>query len=43
MSADKASLGTCLEKMWVITHETSLQASANLGQMPSVWSGEETV
>lgn len=26
--------------MWVITHETSLQASANLGQMPSVWSGE---
>ncbi len=39
-SADTTILSTCLEKMWVITHETSLQASANLGQMPSVWSGE---
>lgn len=35
MSADRASLGTCLEKMWVITHETSLHASANLGQRPA--------
>ena len=43
MSAVTASLSTCLEKMWVITHETPLQASANLGQSPSVWSGEETV
>ncbi len=39
-SADTTILSTYLEKMWVITHETSLQASANLGQMPSVWSGE---
>ena len=27
-------------KGWVITHETPLQAFANLGQSPSVWSGE---
>ena len=39
MSADTAILGTCLEKMWVITHETPLQTSANLGQTPSVWHG----
>nr|DAX25749.1 MAG TPA: hypothetical protein [Caudoviricetes sp.] len=29
--------------MWVITHETSLHASANLGQTPSVWSGANRV
>ena len=39
MSADTVILSTCLVKMWVITHETSLQAFANLGQKPSVWSG----
>ena len=39
-SADRASLGTCLEKMWAIIHETPLQAFANLGQSPSVWSRE---
>lgn len=43
MSADTASLGTCLAKMWVITHETPLQAFANLGQSPSVLSGEKSV
>ena len=42
-SADTATLSTCLTKMWVITHETSLQAFANLGQSPSVWSGVNTV
>jgi len=30
-SADRASLGTCLAERWVITHETPLQAFANLG------------
>lgn len=31
MSADRASLGTCLAKMWVITHETSLQTYGYFG------------
>ena len=35
MSADTATLSTCLVKMWVITHETSLHTSANLGQRPA--------
>ena len=39
MSADTATLSTCLEKMWVITHETPLQAYGNMGQTPSVWRG----
>ena len=39
-SADTATLSTCLAKMWMITYETSLQAFVNLGQTPSVWSGE---
>ena len=30
-SADMAILGTCLEKMWVITHETPLQAYGHFG------------
>lgn len=33
-------LRPCLAERWVITHETPLQAFANLGQLPSVWSGE---
>nr|DAT48415.1 MAG TPA: hypothetical protein [Caudoviricetes sp.]DAT95440.1 MAG TPA: hypothetical protein [Caudoviricetes sp.] len=33
-------LRPCLAERWVITHETPLQAFANLGQSPSVWSGE---
>ena len=33
-------LRSCLAERWVITHETPLQAFANLGQSPSVWSGE---
>ena len=33
-------LRPCLAERWVITHETLLQAFANLGQLPSVWSGE---
>lgn len=43
MSAVTATLSTCLAKMWVITHETSLQAFVNLGQTPSVWSGGNVV
>ena len=31
MSADRAILGTCLVKMWVITHETPLQAYGHFG------------
>ena len=33
-------LRPCLAERWVITHGTPLQAFANLGQSPSVWSGE---
>lgn len=39
-SADRVVLRPCLAERWVITHETPLQAFANLGQLPSVWSGE---
>lgn len=39
-SADRVILRPCLAERWVITHETPLQAFANLGQSPSVWSGE---
>ena len=39
-SADRVILRPCLAERWVITHETPLQAFANLGQLPSVWSGE---
>ena len=39
-SADRMILRPCLAERWVITHETPLQAFANLGQSPSVWSGE---
>ena len=39
-SADRVILRPCLVERWVITHETPLQAFANLGQSPSVWSGE---
>jgi len=39
-SADRVILRPCLAEMWVITHETSLQAFANLGQSLSVWSGK---
>ena len=39
-SADRVVLRPCLAERWVITHETPLQAFANLGQSPSVWSGE---
>lgn len=39
-SADRVILRPCLVKRWVITHETLLQAFANLGQLPSVLSGE---
>ena len=39
-SADRVILKPCLAERWVITHETSLHAFANLGQSPSVWSGE---
>ena len=38
--ADRVILRPCLAERWVITHETPLQAFANLGQLPSVWSGE---
>lgn len=38
-SADRVILRPCLAERWVITHETPLQAFANLGQLPSVWSG----
>ena len=38
--ADRVILRPCLAERWVITHETPLQAFANLGQSPSVWSGE---
>lgn len=31
MSADTATLSTCLAKMWVITHETSLQTYGHFG------------
>ena len=34
------SLRPCLAERWVVTHETPLQAFANLGQSPSIWSGE---
>ena len=37
--ADRVILRPCLAERWVITHETPLQAFANLGQLPSVWSG----
>ena len=43
MSADTATLSICFTKMWGNTHETSLYAFANLGQLPSVWSGANTV
>ena len=38
--ADRVILRPCLAERWVITHETPLQAFANLEQSPSVWSGE---
>ena len=31
MSADTATLSTCLAKMWVVTHETPLQAYGHFG------------
>lgn len=39
-SADRVILRPCSAERWVITHKTPLQAFANLGQLPSVWSGE---
>lgn len=42
-SADRVILRPCLAERWVITHETPLQAFANLGQLPSVWSGETCI
>lgn len=39
-SADRVILRPCLAERWVNTHETPLQAFANLGQSLSVWSGE---
>nr|DAX92748.1 MAG TPA: hypothetical protein [Caudoviricetes sp.] len=39
-SADRVILRPCLAERWVITHETPLQAFVNLGQSPSVWSGD---